>query len=139
MDFYFQFYYCRFVAASCSDDDEQGKGRAFFQTYWALDANNSSMPCGGTLWTQYSDAPVGSEVGKLVDNDLDTKYVTYHSNVNINWNGNSSVSVKSYSLTSAADSPEADPKSWTLSGSSDNQKWVCTGHSERSDFRRTKN
>ncbi len=45
------------------------------------------MPCGGTLWTQYSDAPVGSEVGKLVDNDLDTKYVTYHSNVNINWNG----------------------------------------------------
>ncbi len=82
------------------------------------------MPCGGTLWTQYSDAPVGSEVGKLVDNDLDTKYVTYHSNVNINWNGNSSVSVKSYSLTSAADSPEADPKSWTLSGSSDNQKWV---------------
>ena len=122
--FLFSILLLSFCAASCSDDDEQGKGRAFFQTYWALDANNSSMPCGGTLWTQYSDAPVGSEVGKLVDNDLDTKYVTYHSNVNINWNGNSSVSVKSYSLTSAADSPEADPKSWTLSGSSDNQKWV---------------
>ena len=122
--FIFSILLLSFCGAICSVDVEEGKGRAFFQTYWALDANNSSMPCGGTLWTQYSDAPVGSEVGKLVDNDLDTKYVTYHSNVNINWNGNSSVSVKSYSLTSAADSPEADPKSWTLSGSSDNQKWV---------------
>ena len=72
--FLFSILLLSFCAASCSDDDEQGKGRAFFQTYWALDANNSSMPCGGTLWTQYSDAPVGSEVGKLVDNDLDTKY-----------------------------------------------------------------
>ena len=67
--FLFSILLLSFCAASCSDDDEQGKGRAFFQTYWALDANNSSMPCGGTLWTQYSDAPVGSEVGKLVDND----------------------------------------------------------------------
>ena len=34
---------------------------------------------------------LGRKLEKLVDNDLDTKYVTYHSNVNINWNGNSSV------------------------------------------------
>lgn len=126
----------------CSDDDDEGKGRAFFQTYWALDAGNSSMPCGGTLWTQYSDAPVGSEVGKLVDNNPDTKYVTFHKSVNINWNGDNNVSIKSYSLTSAADTPEADPKSWTLSGSSDNQTWVVLDSQEDQTFaerKQTKN
>lgn len=123
-----------FSFVGCSDDDDQGKGRAFFQTYCALDANNASMPCAGTLWTQYSDAPVGSEIGKLVDNNLDTKYVTFHQNVNINWNGNSSVTVKSYSLTSAADTPEADPKSWTLSGSMDNQIWVVLDYQEDQTF-----
>lgn len=134
--FLFSILLLAFGAVSCSDDDDQGKGRAFFQTYCALDANNTSMPCAGTLWTQYSDAPVGSEVGKLVDNNLDTKYVTFHQNVNINWNGNSSVSVKSYSLTSAADTPEADPKSWILSGSSDNQIWVVLDSQENQNFRR---
>ena len=132
--FLFSILLLAFGAVSCSDDDDQGKGRAFFQTYCALDANNTSMPCAGTLWTQYSDAPVGSEVRKLVDNNLDTKYVTFHQNVNINWNGNSSVSVKSYSLTSAADTPEADPKSWILSGSSDNQIWVVLDSQENQTF-----
>lgn len=132
--FLFSMLLLAFGAVSCSDDEEEGKGRAFFQTYWALDADNSSMPCGGTLWTQYSDAPVGSEVGKLVDNNPDTKYVTFHQNVNINWNGNTSVSVKSYSLTSAADTPEADPKSWTLLGSSDSQTWVVLDVQEDQTF-----
>ena len=30
-----------------------------------------------------------------------------------------------YSLVSAADSPEKDPKSWTLYGSNDNEEWVA--------------
>lgn len=95
------------------------------------------MPCGGTLWTQYSDAPVGSEVGKLVDNDLDTKYVTYHSNVNINWNGNSSVSVnpihlhRQLILRKQIRNRGHYPVLLTI-------KMGSTGHSERSDFRRTK-
>lgn len=132
--FMFSILLLSFGAVGCSEDDDEGKGRAFFQTYWALDANNSSMPCGGTIWTQFSDAPVGSEVGKLVDCNPDTKYVTYHKNVNINWNGNNNVTVKSYSLTSAADTPEADPKSWKLSGSSDNQTWIVLDSQENQAF-----
>ena len=81
------------------------------------------MPSSGTIIAQYSDAPAGSEIGKLVDNDVNTKYVTYHDKFDINWNGNSNVVVLTYSLTSADDQPEMDPKSWTLSGSLDNKTW----------------
>ena len=42
----------------------------------------------------------------------------------ITWNGNSSKAVTAYSLTSAADTPEMDPKTWTLYGSNDNATWT---------------
>lgn len=108
----------------CSDNDDEWKGSPVSPTYHALDADNLSMPSSGTLWTQYSDAPAGCMVGNLVDNDPETRYVTYHDNVKITWNGSTRVPVRSYSLTSAADAPEADPGSWTLSGSSDNYTWT---------------
>jgi len=106
---------------SSDGDDEQAGGET--SPYWTLGNGNTNMPSSGTIIAQYSDAPAGSEIGKLVDNDTDTKYVTYHDNFNINWNGNSNVVVLTYSLTSAADQPEMDPKSWTLSGSLDNKTW----------------
>lgn len=82
------------------------------------------MPSSGTIIAQYADAPVGSEIRRLVDDNADTKYVTYHSSFNITWNGNSSKAVTAYSLTSAADTPEMDPKDWTLYGSNDNTTWT---------------
>lgn len=71
---------------------------------------NTNMPSSGTIIAQYADAPVGSEIRRLVDDNADTKYVTYHSSFNITWNGNSSKAVTAYSLTSAADTPEMDRK-----------------------------
>lgn len=115
---------CLCMAGCSSDDDGNGDtpgGTA--SPYWSLGTGNPNMPSSGTIVAQYSDAPVGSEISKLVDNDADTKYVTYHSSFDITWNGNSNVAVLAYSLTSAADSPEMDPQSWTLSGSLDNKVW----------------
>lgn len=81
------------------------------------------MPSSGTIIAQYSDASSDYDIGKLVDDNVNTKYLTYHSSFDITWNGNSSIAVESYSLTSAVDSPEMDPKSWTLSGSTDGKSW----------------
>lgn len=107
----------------CSGDDDGGDGGGTASPYWTLGNGNGNMPSSGTIIAQYSDAPAGSEIGKLVDGDADTQYVTYHNQFDINWNGNSNVVVLTYSLTSAADQPEMDPKSWTLSGSLDNKTW----------------
>ena len=109
----------------CSSDDDEGgdSGSDTTSPYWPLGTDNTNMPSSGTVIAQYSDAPVGSDIGKLVDGDVSTKYLTYHNVFEITWNGNSNVAVKSYSLTSAPDSPEMDPKSWKLSGSLDGKSW----------------
>lgn len=108
----------------CSSDDDGGdESGGTTSPYWTLGTGNPNMPSSGTIIAQYSDAPAGSDISKLVDNNADTKYVTYHSSFDITWNGNSNVAVLAYSLTSAVDSPEMDPKSWTLSGSLDNKIW----------------
>lgn len=107
----------------CSGDDDEQPGGGEASPYWTLGNGNANMPSSGTIIAQYSDAPAGSEIGKLVDNDANTKYVTYHDKFDINWNGNSNAVVLTYSLTSADDQPEMDPKSWTLSGSLDNKTW----------------
>ena len=109
---------------SCSgDDDDSGGTEGTASPYWTLGSGNANMPSSGTIIAQYADAPAGSDISKLVDDDADTKYVTSHSHFDITWNGNSNVAVLAYSLTSASDSPAMDPKSWTLYGSLDNKVW----------------
>ena len=124
--FFFSLMAFAVCVTGCSSDDTDNGGEGTAGTtspYWPLGTGNTNMPSSGTVIAQYSDAPVGNDIGKLVDGDADTKYLTYHNEFDITWSGNSNVAVKAYSLTSAADSPEKDPKSWTLSGSMDNKVW----------------
>lgn len=107
----------------CSGDDDDNAGGTTTSPYWVLGTDNTNMPSSGTLVAQYSDAPTGSDIGKLVDGDADTQYLTYHNVFYVTWNGNNNVAALSYSLTSAADSQEMDPKSWILYGSSDGSSW----------------
>lgn len=118
-----------FGLAGCSSDDDGGNDNGEepnedAPVSYVLGSGNANMPSSGTIIAQYADAPVGSEIRRLVDDNADTKYVTYHSSFNITWNGNSSKAVTAYSLTSAADTPEMDPKAWTLYGSNDNTTWT---------------
>lgn len=109
---------------SCSSDDGPDGGEAESSSpYYSLPASNPNMPSGGTITAQYSDAPETCSIGKLVDADPATKYRTRHSEFMVTWSGNSNVAVLSYSLTSADDAPEMDPKSWSLEGSTDNNSW----------------
>ncbi|MDR1089757.1 MAG: hypothetical protein LBL79_01665 [Prevotella sp.] len=121
--------------AGCSGDE--GKGEEPDETtlpYWVLGTGNPNMPSSGTIIAQYSDAPVGSDISKLVDNDVNTKYLTHHSSFDIIWNGNNNVAVLAYSLASASDSPEMDPKSWTLYGSLDSKVWKTIDKQENQVF-----
>lgn len=112
---------------SCSSDNgEQGGGQegGTSSPYHSLPTGNSNMPSSGTVVAQYSDAPEACSIAKLVDGDAATKYRTRHSSFQITWNGNSNVAVLAYSLTSADDAPEMDPKAWTLEGSADGKTWT---------------
>lgn len=117
-----------YFAGCSSDDDEGGNGgedpNGSAPASYVLGSGNTNMPSSGTIIAEYADAPAGSEIKSLVDDNADTKYVTYHSSFHITWNGNSSKAVTAYSLTSAADTPEMDPKTWTLYGSNDNATWT---------------
>ena len=82
-----------------------------------------SMPSIGTITVQYSDSPETEDVDKLVDNDLDTKFTAMYNKVWIQWKGDYAVVPAEYSITSAKDKPELDPKSWTFSASSNGIDW----------------
>ncbi|UJH90668.1 discoidin domain-containing protein [Antarcticibacterium sp. 1MA-6-2] len=63
---------------------------------------------------------------KLVDNDLTTKFLTFDVTfpLDLTLNFSPGVRVTKYSLTSANDASERDPKSWTLYGSNDNENFT---------------
>ena len=88
--------------------------------YW-----NINMPAAGVLTPGFADFPQGTELGYMIDNNADTKFIIPHSNFYIMWSGSEQAIANHYSLVSAADSPEKDPKSWTLYGSNDNEEWVA--------------
>jgi hypothetical protein len=90
-----------------------------------IEAPNSNMPTGGTITSEYSDFPEGCDVGKAVDNDPGTKFVTNSSQSYLLWGGYENVKIRKYFITSADDAPEADPKAWTLSASNDGRTWTA--------------
>lgn len=66
---------------------------------------------------------VGEEVTKVTDNNPFSKYFEPNPNTWIQLETPSSV-VTSYSLTSANDYPDRDPRDWTLEGSNDGTTWT---------------
>ncbi|WP_321332506.1 C2 family cysteine protease [uncultured Bacteroides sp.] len=108
--------------SGCSDDSDETGPSTFL--YWVLEEDNQNMPSSGLIISQYSDSPAESDIRKIVDNDVNTNYVTPHSKFYIVWNGNKNIAVNYYTLTSASDASEKDPKSWTFYGSNDNNIWI---------------
>lgn len=117
------------VVTSCSSDSEENindeeQPIANARDTYLLSAGNNNMPTGGRITAEYADAPAGSMIQCIVDDDANTKYKTSHSSFDITWKGTRNILVTSYSLTSATDAPEMDPKSWTLSASNDEEMWI---------------
>jgi hypothetical protein len=77
----------------------------------------------GTVTDQYST--VGGEgADKAADNAASTKYFTYNKSTWLKHTANVSSVVTSYTLTSANDGADRDPRDWVLEGSTDGTGWT---------------
>lgn len=90
---------------------------------------------GGTISAQYqTGSPAGEEYTNLIDNNINTKYLTFNASGWIQYQAPSSYVVKSYTITSANDAPERDPLNWTLQGSADGASWTTIDSRSNEDF-----
>ncbi len=80
---------------------------------------------GGVLTTQYPGTETEGTAVKLTDKAINSKYrVSSQSDLWIDYKSNANYKLASYSLTSADNTPESDPKNWILYASGDGQVWT---------------
>jgi hypothetical protein len=89
---------------------------------------------GGSISTQYTDWPAGEGNTNLIDNNVNTKYLTVHASAWVQYQSPSAAIVTSYTLTSANDAAERDPLSWTLQGSNNGSSWTTIDSRSNEDF-----
>lgn len=79
----------------------------------------------GKLTAQHYDSPVGEELENVIDNDTNTKYLTFNSPSWIQFESPKPRVLTEYSITSGNDIEIGwrDPTAWTLYGSNDGEKW----------------
>lgn len=91
----------------------------------SISANYASMPMKGTITVQFADSPLSEGIEKIIDNNPDTKFSIDNPNVWIIWKSDSAFIASEYFIISATDTPECDPKSWSLSASNDGNSWTA--------------
>ena len=83
---------------------------------------------GGTLTVSKENDNENENSSKFIDNDINTKFlVGFTSTLWTQYESSAAFSthlVTKYSITSANDAPERDPKNWTFEGSNDGASWV---------------
>ncbi|MGS2589608.1 hypothetical protein [Streptomyces hebeiensis] len=79
---------------------------------------------GGTITAQYEGGSADESYSKLIDNDVTTKYFTPRTTGWVQYRSADPAVVDRYTLTSADDATDRDPKSWTFQGSSDGTTWT---------------
>lgn len=70
-----------------------------------------------------TDSPVGEDVGKLIDGDNYTKYLTFNNSVSIQFTTLKKCRLSSYSMVSGGDADERDPGICILEASNDKNSW----------------
>ncbi|MEU7467542.1 discoidin domain-containing protein [Streptomyces sp. NPDC044984] len=78
---------------------------------------------GGKITAQYKETGAESE-SMLIDDDVTTKYFTIRSAMWVQYESPTAETIDRYTLTSANDAPDRDPKDWTLQGSLDGSTWT---------------
>lgn len=118
--------------ASCSPEEELNALKPFSAQ---VSDNKANMPAGGGIITiQYNNFTLGNDVSRIVDKRPDTKVELPHTSFYIIWACNNKSRINQYSLTSAKDDPESDPKAWRLSGSNDNNNWTLLNEQSNQNF-----
>jgi len=79
---------------------------------------------GGTMTAQYDPSGPAEDCTKLIDNSSTTKYMTYHNSVWMRYHSTAPAIIDRYTLVSANDAPDRDPRDWRLEGSVDGVSWT---------------
>ncbi len=79
---------------------------------------------GNTLSVQYENSNTSENSPKVIDNDINTKYLFNSSYGWIKITLPKPYVVEQYEIVSANDASERDPKNWKLEGSNDNSTWT---------------
>jgi hypothetical protein len=79
---------------------------------------------GGTVTAQFGSPTPGEDVGNVIDNTPYRKYFTQHNVAWIQFAPTVPATVTGYTLTSANDAPDRNPRGWTLQGSADGAAWT---------------
>lgn len=116
------------------------KNKAYTDAIFAA-LNVTTPPAGaditnytGTITSQYSDSPAGEDITKLIDNTSSTKYLTQHSAAWVRFQANTPQVVVRYTITSANDVPNRDPRNWTLQGSNNGSTWTTLNTQTNQSF-----
>jgi len=88
----------------------------------------------GSITAQYSDSPANEDIEKLIDNNPNSKFLTFHASSWVQFESANAYMLASYTLTSGNDAPARDPKDWTLKGSNDGQNWTTIDTRTNQDF-----
>lgn len=88
----------------------------------------------GGAEAQYGDSPVAEQAINVLDNDATTKFLTFNASSWVQLKSYEYYTVSKYTLTSADDAPERDPKNWTLKGSMDGETWVVLDEQSNQSF-----
>jgi predicted alpha-1,2-mannosidase len=106
------------------DTDATGKPKAF----GVNGANGTAIPGdirGKVTETTASSENTGGEVASnLVDGSTDTKWLSWNPTAWAQLTLSQPTAITHYAISSANDSPERDPKDWTLQGSNDALAWT---------------
>jgi hypothetical protein len=90
---------------------------------------------GGPVTAQYqTGSPAGEAYTNLIDNNVNTKYLTFNASGWIQYQAPSAYVVKGYTISSANDAPERDPLNWTLQGSTNGSSWTTIDTRANQDF-----
>ena len=89
---------------------------------------------GGVVSSQYNDSPSGETIENLIDNNSGSKYLTFHASAWLMFETSKPYVLTKYSITSANDAPERDPKDWSLEGSYNGLSFFVIDERENQDF-----
>ncbi|MWV44768.1 hypothetical protein GRF59_14200 [Paenibacillus sp. HJL G12] len=120
-----------------ANDSSFGAYQAFGDIYLDFDKSASCTV------TASSDNPAyGEGIGKLTDGSVDSKWYSGDGKPPfwVQWEYGTAKVVNGYSMTSANDVPNRDPRNWTLKGSNDGTQWTVldTRTNEEFDSRKMK-
>jgi len=71
-----------------------------------------------------AENPPNEVAARVIDGDPSTKWLAFTSTATLTFKFGEPVTAVQYTMTSANDAPERDPRDWTLEGSTDGQRWT---------------